>query len=534
MITLETDKIYSVSDAEDIMQAALKGGTCYKSKSLNYYNIIAAFDIETSNFISSLYDDSYKVEYIYKYIKGSKIRCPDIDINSYDNVKGITLSKTTGENLDTYYQELCDMFPGFVDSSIVDPDKQLRSIIRLYLDNMPRGQDADKYSIMYCWQFAINGKVIFGRYWNEFINLMDIIGQYTNKNKRMIVYVHNLSFEFQFLRKLLTWVKVFSISTRKPIYAITDFGIEFRCSYILTNLALADLAGKLKHYKIKKLVGSLDYDLIRSPETPMQFETEIRYCINDVLVISAYIQECILEERFIANIPLTATGYCRRYARKMCLYGEDKKLRTKQYNHYRAIMQSLKIQGKKEYDQLKRAFAGGFTHASSRFSQKTQSNVKSYDEASAYIFTLCCELLPMSTSKEVKPKTREEFEHYLKYYCCIFDAEFIDIEATFLNDNYISISHCYVKENPIKNNGRLFAADRICTTITNVDFEIIRKTYKYKSMRVKNMRIYKKAFLPRELILAVIKLYKDKTSLKGVKGKETEYNNAKALLNSVY
>ena len=398
---------------------------------------------------------------------------------------------------------------------------------------MPLGEDANKYSIMYCWQFAINGKVIFGRYWNEFLNLMDIIGQYTNKHNRLIVYVHNLSFEFQYLRKLLSWYKVFSVSQRKPIYAITDFGVEFRCSYILTNYALADLAGKLKHYDIKKL-DTLDYELVRSPETPMQFETEIAYCINDVLVVSAYIQECILDERFISNIPLTATGYCRRYTRKMCLYGEDKKMRTKQYNHYRAIMQSLKIKGAKEYNQLKRAFAGGFTHASSRFSGKIQSNVASFDEASAYIFSLCCELLPMSTSKEVNPRTREEFEHYLKYYCCIFDAEFIDIEATFLNDNYISISHCYVKEEPIKNNGRLFSAKRICTTLTNVDLEIIRRTYKYKTMRIKNMRIYKKGFLPRELIMAVIKLYKDKTSLKGVKGKETEYNNAKALLNSVY
>ena len=53
-------------------------------------------------------------------------------------------------------------------------------------------------------------------------------------------------------------------------------------------------------------------------------------------------------------------------------------------------------------------------------------------------------------------------------------------------------------------------------------------------MTIKNMRIYRRGFLPKELIEAIIKLYKDKTMLKGVIGKEIEYGNAKALLNSVY
>ena len=49
MITLETDKIYSVSDAEKIIDESIKRGTCFKSKGLQYYNSICAFDIETTN-----------------------------------------------------------------------------------------------------------------------------------------------------------------------------------------------------------------------------------------------------------------------------------------------------------------------------------------------------------------------------------------------------------------------------------------------------------------------------------------------------
>lgn len=338
--------------------------------------------------------------------------------------------------------------------------------------------------------------------------------------------------EYQYIRTLIKWHKVFSIATRKPIYAISDIGIEFRCSYLLTNYSLENLAKQLKKYDIKKLVGNLNYDLIRSPETPMSRE-EIAYCINDVLVISAYIQECLLEERFIANIPLTATGYCRRYARKMCLFGTNKALKNKQFNKYKALMQSLKIDGKDEYEQLKRAFAGGYTHANAIYSGRTLYNARSFDETSAYIFTAVAELMPMSTSKKVYPN-KEEFEHYISKYCCIFDAEFKDIEASFLPDQYISAAHCFIKEGAVKNNGRIYSADRIVTTLTNVDYQIIKKTYRFKRMTVRNMRIYRRGFLPKELIEAIIKLYKDKTMLKGVIGKDTEYGNAKALLNSVY
>ena len=48
MITLDTEHIYSVSDAKTIIDEAIKKGVCLKYKSLSYYNIICAFDIETS------------------------------------------------------------------------------------------------------------------------------------------------------------------------------------------------------------------------------------------------------------------------------------------------------------------------------------------------------------------------------------------------------------------------------------------------------------------------------------------------------
>ena len=86
----------------------------------------------------------------------------------------------------------------------------------------------EKCAIMYCWQMAINGRVILGRTWNEFIKVLNRLTEFFNLNtdRRLIMYVHNLSFEFQFIRKRLEWESVFSIETRKPLYALTTGGIE--------------------------------------------------------------------------------------------------------------------------------------------------------------------------------------------------------------------------------------------------------------------------------------------------------------------
>lgn len=400
----------------------------------------------------------------------------------------------------------------------------------------PTRQDHnDKRGLMYIWQLGINGRVIVGREWHEFTYVMnriiDVLG--VDLHHRIIVYVHSLAFEFQWIFKLFDWHKVFAIQKRKPIYALTESGIEFRCSYILTNYSLEKLGEQLHKYKVKKLVGDLDYSLIRTPLTKLT-DKEMQYCINDILVVSAYIKEQIEAEKYIYKIPLTCTSYCRRFVRKNCLYGEYKTWK-KQYRKYRALMNSLKISDM-EYMQLKRAFQGGFTHAAQRFSTFTVLNVDSYDFTSSYPYCLLSEEYPMSTGRFVDASklSQAEFEKYMKLYCCIFDVRFHNLKPKFQYESYIPSYKCFLKVGVIENNGRVYSADQVALTITNVDMEIINFAYTFDYMEVSNLRVYEKGYLPIEIIKSIIKLYTDKTMLKGVVGKETEYQVSKGLLNSVY
>lgn len=179
--------------------------------------------------------------------------------------------------------------------------------------------DKEKVAYMYIWQACIDGEVFIGRTWGEFITFYDYLVEHfmTNPYKRLVIYVHNLSFEFQFLKDRLEWDRIFALDKRKPIQAVTVDGIEFRCSYILSGFSLAKLSDQLQKYKVEKKVGDLDYSLIRHSKTPLT-EKEMGYCINDILVVYSYIMECMENDGNITKIPLTKTGYVRNYCRNKC------------------------------------------------------------------------------------------------------------------------------------------------------------------------------------------------------------------------
>lgn len=410
-----------------------------------------------------------------------------------------------------------------------------------------------KFATMYIWQFGLNGLVIYGRTWQQFTKLLSELTNFLklSHNKRLVVYVHNLSYEFQFMRKHIKWAKdsknrdvVFSLKKRRPIYALTESGIEFRCSYFLSNCSLSYIGeNMLFKYPVKKLTGDLDYSLIRHSETPLT-QQELEYCFNDVRVVMSYIQEKIEQEGDISQIPLTNTGYVRKFTRDYCTgkFINNPTLAKKQSMNYHAIMKALKIQSEKEYAQLKGAFAGGFTHASplkSRTGEKNLSywtNVGSADLSSSYPYTMVSSYFPMSTGRFLGTvKYPEQFSQLIKNYCCLFTCTFYGIYQVFQPESYISLSKCIdISPDYIQQNGRVVEADYLTIHLTELDFDIISNVYDWDYIKVTNMRVYDRGYLPKVFIESILELYSAKTSLKGVPDKIIEYMIKKGMLNSAY
>lgn len=396
----------------------------------------------------------------------------------------------------------------------------------------------DKAASMYIWMLGIghNKPIYYGRNWNEFVETCNYLRDYYNLSEkhRLVVYVHNFAYEFQFMCKYFDWIDVFAVDERKPIRATIAQGIEFRDSYILSGYSLANTAKNLTKYKVEKKVGDLDYSLIRHNETPLT-EAELGYCKSDIEVITAYIQEEIETYGDISKIPMTNTGRVRKYVRDKCYYTDKshKKTSAGKYNRYRKIMRDLTMDSE-TYKQLKRAFMGGFTHANADYSGKTLENVASVDFTSSYPAVMVSEKFPMTRFRSVEITSMDQFKAMCKERAMVFDIRFNNLRPRIFHESYLSESKCTYLSKPVINNGRVFSADVVETTMTEVDFAIMSQVYAWDSIALTNVKFAYKNYLPKAIVESILDLYQKKTELKDVEGSEVEYLLSKGMLNSIY
>ena len=394
--------------------------------------------------------------------------------------------------------------------------------------------DKERYQkacFMYVWQMMLNDVFIMGRTWDEFKIIMKKIQEHfrLNENKYIIIYVRNLEFEFQFIKHYFNFTKVFATEPHKVVYAQTNDGFMFKCSYFLAGCSLETTGKNLTKYEAVKQVGKLDYNLIRNSKTPLK-EDEIEYCLYDVIVDNYFIRESMEDEpkKSLLKIPLTKTGYVRRYVKKYVLNSKLHKVYRKKVHQF--------TMDEKKYNQLKRCFAGGFTHSNALNTGITFHDVHSQDFTSSYPACLLLEKYPMTKPRLYQVKDYKDFIKHIEIYSCIFDIEFINIKMRDdVYENIISDSKCfYISSDAIINNGRVVSASSIKTSITEIDYENICQFYTFEKIRVNNMWISRKDYLPKELLECVLYFYKNKTELKDVEDKEKEYLILKGMLNAIF
>ena len=172
-----------------------------------------------------------------------------------------------------------------------------------------------KQAFMWHWQACVDGFVCVGRTWEEYQSFLDGVDRCLPEGLCFVQYVHNLGYEFQFLRAIhdFTADEVFCLTGRKVAKCEIGKRFEYRCSYVLTNMSLREFLKKMgvEHQKLE-----LDYSAIRYPWTPITKE-ELDYCIVDVLGLYEALRRMFKNDNSnIANVPLTSTGYVRQDFKK--------------------------------------------------------------------------------------------------------------------------------------------------------------------------------------------------------------------------
>lgn len=375
-------------------------------------------------------------------------------------------------------------------------------------------ENKEKVSLCYIWQFSINENVYMGRRLEDFRSFLIELESYIDFEK--IIYVHSLSFEFQFLQNIMKFEKVFAREKRKVLFAKWR-SYTFRCSYFLTNMSLAVWANQ-KKLPVQKLIGNLDYSILRTPKTKLT-EEEIEYCVNDVLVMYYGLLEYKEQYGNVKDIPLTQTGEVRK---------EVIKLMSKE-NKYRNKCISLIPKTLTEYKSLVEVFQGGYTHANYIYSGRVIDDVHSKDISSSYPYAMVVEKYPitpfMKCRYDKKYRNKDKYSFIIYFRC-------INVRSRLYN-SFLSKSRCKVTNCKV-DNGRIIACESLEVKLTNIDFELFDRCYSYEDFEVIEFKLAMNDYLSPVFVKYVLELYGRKTTLKGVEGMEALYMKSKQYVNSLF
>lgn len=384
------------------------------------------------------------------------------------------------------------------------------------------GQEPDYLSFMYIWQYCDNTDTVYvGRTWTDLQNFMSEISMLydLSTSKLMVWYVHNLPFEFQFLRSVVAPLDVFATAPRKVVKFNTEDGIQFRCSYTLTNMSLSKFCeSQQTGYEKQK---GFDYSILRYPDTPIT-GTDLKYCIYDVISLHASLEKLMLSENDdVKTIPLTSTGYVRREAReKTCDNNAKRLLYRTQLDNYR-------------YKMCKAATRGGNTHANYLYTGQLLKNIYSYDRSSSYPHVMVTgNSYPVT--RYIVEKNASYLERMPTTLSCIGTVEYVNLQ---LKPNqcmpYLPFSRAIAYQRPKWNdNGRVLSCERFIIALTEIDYEIVEKMYDYDKVIIHDLMVADKGKLPKKYRDFVMEMYIRKSELKY--GDAYFYMKIKNKLNSLF
>lgn len=378
-------------------------------------------------------------------------------------------------------------------------------------------EDCKKFSICYVWQFSVNDNVFWGRTLEDFKDFLQELEYYEPHKK--IVYIHNFSFEFQFLINVLQFDYVFARQARKPLFAEWST-YQFRCSYFLTNMSLAVWADQRK-LRVKKLVGNLDYTVLRTPKTVLT-DKELAYCFNDILVMYFGLLQYKEKYGHIIDIPFTQTGEVRKEV-------IDRMNVSSEYK-YRKRCIKLIPETIEDYKLLCDCFMGGYTHSNAVHTNIVLDNVRSKDISSSYPIVMCLEKYPMTYFEETVP-CDDYFNNDDYSYIIMFDVEHLHSKRW---NTWLSFSKCSKIKGYSLDNGRVLKADYVQLSLTNIDYEMFKLCYDFDNLNIIDFRISSNDYLSPTFVKYILELYGNKTTLKGIEEKEPLYMKSKQYINSMY
>lgn len=373
---------------------------------------------------------------------------------------------------------------------------------------------SEPYGFMYSWGVCIDNMLIYGATWREFIRFVDRLKDWLDFDigNRLICWVHNLSFESQFGKEFFKYyfedIEVFAIQNRKIIKITCGNGLEFRCTYKLSNMNLKNAVLFEKGTEHIKHNGDLDYSKIRTPNTHLTL-TEFSYQMGDVQTLYEYVRQALINNNDTFNtIPLTSTGYVRR-----ALRAETRKQKGYRSYFYKNMLTP------DVYTMLKEAARGGDTHANRLLSNRLLKDcIDSLDKKSSYPAQMYQQQFPIEKFTYYgRLESIGEFNALLDNYALLFRVCFKNIRVRSDNSStYIPVSKTRNRhfDKVVYDNGRIVSIEgTLEMTLTDIDWRIIKEHYTWDAALVFDMHFAKYGLLPYSIRDTVLTWFKRKCEL---------------------
>lgn len=377
----------------------------------------------------------------------------------------------------------------------------------------------EECSFMYVWNLSIGNNVIWGDTWEQFIKLLDFLKETLKKfeSQRLIFFVANLGYEWQFMKKHLTVTDCFFKELREPIMIEHDNFIQFR-ECLSWGGSLKKLAED--YTELRKLSGDLDYSIYRESARDFKNKREWAYCDFDVLILyqfSKWYFETYIHNNFI---PVTIQSALRHNMIERANGITLKKQLPINYKEYETLVNAV--------------YRGGYVHANEKYVGMILDFkvIWSYDFTSSYPSVMVLEKFATRFVKLDNSYNYNLFIETLDFNNYAFYGEFYFHNLRRTTTHSIeSLSKTVQYMDYIEDNGRIAYSRLMSTWLTEQDWLTYKEFYQFDRYEIKTLYIAKKEYLPRYILDELIHNYTQKAILKQ-QGKN--YSIEKSYTNAVY
>lgn len=388
---------------------------------------------------------------------------------------------------------------------------------------------------IYQWAFTFNKGLYYGRKPLDLIDKLDELVNYYQQ--KIVVFVHNLPYDFSYLEMFLykCWgnpKNVLAYQNHKCFLVEYENGVEFRCTYKLSNDSLDRWSKKLSTTH-KKLVGAIDYDVIRYQNSPL-YKNDWKYMFGDAIVLDEAVEkQMLLYSDNIATIPLTSTGYTRREILESYRPAGKHKYISKDMRQFKSTALDVET-----YKVARKEFSGGITHGN-RFYQgrkitlETKENmpyIKHRDFRSHYPSQQRVQLFPMGKFIQYSDQIKlADLAPLLRKYAVLIEVDIADVVVKdHITMPYMQTSHVVEKVSEnfkfIDDNGRILYYRGTARHYLDLnEFLLIKEQYDFEFV-IRKSYISKLGPLPLWLTRVIDKNFKGKTDFKDIV-KMLEENN---------